>query len=176
MREREKLSVIGRTGSGKTSLVMCLTGLIEAESGTMLYYGRRLSMEQARANFSVIAQDPFVFEGSIQDNIDPNAYFTGADLRRVVMDYSVDEIPIMKRLGDRVDELGKNLSLGERQLVVLLRTLLQERRMVILDECSSNLDQEYSQIIMAMLDRYLKVKFIYNQIIGQDCHQHNTQD
>ena len=151
------MGIIGRTGSGKTSVVQCLTRLIEYESGSVKYFGRSFqSIEQARMNFSVIAQDPFVFEGSILENIDPSGQLSEEEVRRVISEYAKeDSLPL--KLNARVDELGSNLSLGQRQVLVVLRTLLQQRRMVILDECTGSLDEEYNDLIRSILDSYLKV-------------------
>lgn len=79
------------------------------------------------------------------------AFKNEEDIRRAIGEFTQKNIKVLDQLNEHVSELGKNLSLGERQLLVLIRIMLQKRRMVILDECTGSLDQEYSDLISNML-------------------------
>ncbi|CAD8206143.1 unnamed protein product [Paramecium octaurelia] len=163
LKQRQKIAILGRTGAGKTSLMHCITRLVEPYSGSLKVLGqdnRHTSINRIRSLFSVVSQDPFVFEGTIQQNIDPNNAYNPIEIIRTLSKYGLSQVKLLEKLQYQVEPYGSNLSLGEKQLLVLCRVLLQKRRIVILDECTGNLDNQYCQLINLTLDLFMKDKTV----------------
>ncbi|CAD8124289.1 unnamed protein product [Paramecium sonneborni] len=163
LKQRQKIAILGRTGAGKTSLIHCITRLVEPSQGSLKVFEqdiRNTNINRIRSLFSVVSQDPFVFEGSIKQNIDPNNFYNPIEIIRILTKYGLSQVKLLENLQYRVLPHGSNLSLGEKQLLVLCRTLLQKRNIVILDECTGNLDNQYCQQINLTLDLFMKDKTV----------------
>ena len=158
LRPGTRTGVVGRTGSGKSTLTVALFRLVEIESGRITLDGVDLSLlglsdvRGRRHGLRIIPQDPVLFSGSLRDCLDPFHTKNDEDLLEALE--AVNHTGCdrgLSVLNDRVDEGGSNYSVGERQLLCLARALVEEARLLVLDEASASLDAESDKRIQNML-------------------------
>jgi ABC-type bacteriocin/lantibiotic exporter with double-glycine peptidase domain len=159
IRAGQKVGIVGRSGSGKSTLARLLLRLYEPTAGVILYDGidtRHMDVQGLRQEFGVVMQEPFLFSGSIRQNI-----------ALYVPDISLDRIRAAARLAaihedieampmgyeTRVAEDASTLSGGQRQRLALARALALEPGILLLDEATSHLDPLTEREIEASLDR-----------------------
>ena len=145
----EKIGICGRTGSGKSTLSLLLIRILELNEGQILFNNiniKNIGIEKLRNLISIIPQEPFVFEGTIKENIDPyNKYDNN-----VILDLlnKFNEIQNNKfTLNFKISENGNNLSFGEKQIICIIRALLKKSVIIILDEATSNIDFDIEEKI-----------------------------
>ncbi|MES0880939.1 type I secretion system permease/ATPase [Roseibium sp. SCP14] len=146
VRNGERVGIIGRVGSGKSSLVRVLSGLYEPQSGTYLLGGidtRQFSPADLRTTVGLCLQDAELFNGTLRDNILVGAPFaTAEELEKVVQLAGVDAFSSRHPdgLDMHIEERGRSLSGGQRQAVALARCLIRTPKIVCLDEPTAYLD------------------------------------
>jgi len=149
----ERVGVVGRTGSGKSSLVHSLFRLTEIQSGSITIDGmdiRNVRITDLRRCIGVVMQDPIVFSGSVRRNLFPPAGAEEATLLQALVDVRLcqDFEDAAKMIDVELDDL---LSAGQRQLLCLARMLVRKCKLMVLDEATSNLDAESDRYVQEQL-------------------------
>ncbi|NQV79381.1 MAG: ABC transporter ATP-binding protein [Alphaproteobacteria bacterium] len=158
----ETVALVGPTGSGKTSITALLHRFYEVWEGSILIDGvdvRDYAKEALSRHVSMVLQDPFLFTGTVFENIRYNKDSASrADVESAAQ--TVGAHDFIMRLPDGYDtmlvELGRNLSLGQRQLLSFARALVADTRILILDEATANIDSYTERQIQKALARLLE--------------------
>lgn len=160
----EKVGIIGRSGSGKSSLAKLLVGLYQADSGHLLVDGldvRQLDVDDLRHNIGYVAQDIQLFSGSLRDNLISGARYVEDELVLQAAELAgVHEFARLHPQGYEmpVGERGQLLSGGQRQAVALARALLLDPPILLLDEPTSALDNTGEERLKQRLQPYIADK------------------
>ncbi|OEU56412.1 MAG: hypothetical protein BA871_07835 [Desulfuromonadales bacterium C00003096] len=156
----QTVALVGDTGSGKTTIGRLLLRFYQPISGRILLDGvdlAGLDPVLVRQRIGWVAQDPFLFAGTVRNNLDPQQLCNDGELLNLIERSGCGEA--VERLGGlqgRIEERGKNLSAGERQLFCLVRALVQQPALIVFDEATSRLDVSTEALVKAEMERARK--------------------
>ncbi|KAF7106813.1 hypothetical protein CFC21_107522 [Triticum aestivum] len=149
---RDKIGIVGRTGSGKTTLIGALFRLVEPAEGKIIIDSVDIStigLHDLRSRLGIIPQDPTLFHGTVRYNLDPLGQFSDQQIWEVLDKCQLLEAVQEKEQGldSLVAEDGSNWSMGQRQLFCLGRTLLKRCRILVLDEATASVDNATDAVL-----------------------------
>lgn len=161
--EGSKTAIIGRNGSGKTTIINLLTRMYEATSGKILLGGEdisELSLSGYRNMVSVVSQQVYLFDDTIKNNIGLYKQVSDAMIETACKESGLEDFIKEVSLDYVVGQNGAMLSGGQKQKIALARALLHDMPIIIFDEATSNADAYSEQQINGLLDTKLKEKTV----------------
>ncbi|KAF7825946.1 putative ABC transporter C family member 15 [Senna tora] len=158
---RKKIGVVGRTGSGKSTLIQAIFRIVEPREGSIVIDDLdicKIGLHDLRLRLSIIPQDPAMFEGTIRGNLDPLHKYTDQQVWEALDKCQLGELVRAKeeKLDSLVVENGENWSAGQRQLVCLGRALLKKSRILVLDEATASVDSATDGIVQKIISQEFK--------------------
>ncbi len=163
IKEQSKIGIIGKNGTGKTTLTNLILRILNPDSGRILLNGTDISdydIYEYRKMFSVVTQNTFLFNMSIRDNICLDQKISEEQFEQIVDKVNLRSLINERGSGFIVGANGGMLSGGQKQKISLARALIQNRPFVILDEATSNLDVETIEIFSELFNTELKNKTV----------------
>ncbi|XP_058074067.1 ABC transporter C family member 8-like isoform X2 [Magnolia sinica] len=153
-----RVGVVGRTGSGKTTLISALFRLVEPVSGRILIDELdicSMGLKDLRVKLSIIPQEPALFRGSVRSNLDPLGLYSDHEiweaLEKCQLATTIRSLP--NHLDSSVSDEGENWSAGQRQLFCLGRVLLKRNRILVLDEVTASIDSATDAVLQRVIRR-----------------------
>lgn len=151
----ERIGIVGRTGAGKSSIlaaIMRVTPLARGAITIDCVNIATLPLDVLRSRIAVVSQDPFLFNGTIRENLDPRGLHLDSEIWEAITCCLAS--PLVQALGGlsaKLNPSGSNLSAGQKQLLCLTRALLKKSKIVLIDEGTANLDFEAESAIQLVL-------------------------
>ena len=162
IRAGERVGLVGRSGSGKTTFVKLVQRLYDVSGGRILIDGQdiaKATQQSLRSQIAIVQQEPILFHRSLAENIAyarPGASLAAIEQAARLANAHDFILRLPKGYGTLVGERGVKLSGGERQRVALARAFLADAPMLILDEATSSLDSESEALIQQAMERLMK--------------------
>jgi ATP-binding cassette subfamily B protein len=157
----ETAAIVGHTGAGKTTITALMMRFYDIQRGQILVGGvdvREQDLSALRRHFGIVLQDPFLFSGTIRDNIRlGSTWITDADMERAAEDVNLRDLieSLPGKFNEPVTERGSTFSTGQKQLIGFARALAHKPRILILDEATSSVDTETELRVRAALERMI---------------------
>ncbi len=157
----EKVAIVGPTGAGKTTLVNLLMRFYEVDSGDIKIEGvstKDITRENVHKLFGMVLQDTWLFQGTIKENLRyNNKNVTDEQIVEVCKQVGVDHfIQTLSNGYDTVIDDAVNLSAGQKQLLTIARTMIENRPMMILDEATSSVDTRTEVLLQQAMDKVME--------------------
>ncbi len=159
----QSVALVGKTGSGKTTITNLINRFYEIQKGEILLDGiniKEINIRSLREKIGIILQDPFVFARSIKENIEMNKNFSDEYVKETINLASADEF--VNSLPNGIEEIsnerGSSYSSGEKQLLAFARIFAHNPSIFILDEATANIDTKTEELIQKSVDKISKEK------------------
>lgn len=157
----ERIGIIGSSGSGKSSLIKALYGMMQRIQGKILIDGiniENLDKPMYRSRLTIIAQDVALFSDTLRFNLDPKGEHFDEELIGILEKVQMKSFLNSngKGLDGYLDDDGMNLSSGQRQLICLARALLNHSKVLVLDEATANIDPKTQSIVQQVIEEQFK--------------------
>ena len=157
----ESLGIIGKTGSGKSTLIKLLARFYDPSKGKIYFKNqdlRSFSLKELRRQILMVPQRNFIFSGSLRENLLLSKKISEELLHEKLLEFELSSILELfpDKLETKLQQGGKELSSGQRQLVSLTRAIIQDPAVLILDEATSSLDSRTEQIFSRANEKILK--------------------
>ena len=156
---KEKIGVVGRTGSGKSTLCLCLFRLLEADKGKINIDDIDISsigLEMLRKNLTIIPQESTLIEGTLRENVDPTENYSDEKIIEVLKEVGLDDFLEGKNLEYKIENNGNNISIGEKQLICIARALIKKSKIILMDEATANIDYKTETFLQNSINKELK--------------------
>jgi len=157
----EKVGIVGKNLSGKSTLILSLCRILESLDGKILIDETDISqinLDSLRQNITIIPKDPFIFEGTLKENIDPLNKHKEKDILDILDNFNLfkEIMNSQRRLNFQIRKDGINLSKSEKQLISFARAALKKSKVVIFDECLHSFDKDIESLIDDNIDQFFK--------------------
>jgi ATP-binding cassette, subfamily B, multidrug efflux pump len=158
----ETVAIVGHTGAGKTTIISLLLRFYDVQQGAIRIDGvdlRQMDLTELRRRFGVVLQDPFLFSGTVENNIRLGTdWITNEQVERAAEDVNIAEFirTLPQGFGEQVRERGSTLSTGQKQLISFARALAHNPQFLILDEATSSVDTETEFRVREALSRMVE--------------------
>ncbi|KAF9604924.1 hypothetical protein IFM89_011291 [Coptis chinensis] len=152
----EKIGVVGRTGSGKSTLIQALFRVMEPSGGKIVIDGIdicKLGLHDLRSRYGIIPQEPVLFEGTVRSNVDPIGLYSDEEIWKSLERCQLKDVVAGKpeKLDTSVVDSGDNWSVGQRQLLCLGRVMLKRSRILFMDEATASVDSQTDGVIQRII-------------------------
>ncbi|RBA11790.1 hypothetical protein FPRO05_14227 [Fusarium proliferatum] len=163
----QSVGVVGRTGAGKSTLILALFRLLAAREGSIMIDGMdisKLKVFHLRSRLQIIPQDLFLFSGTVRSNLDLEGLYPDSELQETLNRFKLlGALGLVKdgpcdndnyaSLSTTISEGGSNLSAGQRQLLCICRVFLSRPKLLILDEATSGIDKRSDMVIQQLIQQ-----------------------
>lgn len=159
----QSVALVGKTGSGKTTITNLINRFYEIQKGEILLDGiniKEINLRSLREKIGIILQDPFVFARSIKENIEMNKNFSDEYIKETIRLASAEEFvgSLPNGIEEISNERGSSYSSGEKQLLAFARIFAHNPSIFILDEATANIDTKTEELIQKSVDKISKEK------------------
>jgi len=157
----EKIGIVGRTGSGKSTIALSLFRIVEPLAGKIWIDGvdiSQIGLETLRKNITIIPQEPTIFSGTLRSNLDPFNEYSEREILEVIQKAQLDNLITTNNKGIDfpINEGGGNLSAGEKQLICIARAVLRKSKIIVMDEATASIDINTEHSIQELMNDAFK--------------------
>ena len=152
------ISLVGQTGSGKSSIINLLFRFYKEQQGEVLFDGinaDEYSLDNLRSNMSIVLQEPFIYKGTLKQNITLGREYSDDEVIKALISVGGENLynNLDKDIDSMLTEGGSTLSQGEKQIITFARAIIKDPKILVLDEATSSIDSETESFIQMGLKK-----------------------